>query len=102
MLSAVPLVAVGAVLLFGIAFGYYETVCMAAGMDFADARIAATMFAIIMAVGNIGIGLGSPLAGVLVAGVGFAGVFAAFGLINLACVPLVLVVFRRKAAAQAA
>ncbi len=59
------------VFLFGFAFGYYETVYFAMGMDFSDPRIAAFMFSIIMAVGNIGIGLGQPLAGALVDGVGF-------------------------------
>lgn len=92
--------AVAAVLLFGFAFGYYETVYMAAGMDLADPRIAASMFAIIMAAGNIGIGLGAPLAGVLVDRTGFDGMFIAFCLINLACAPLVMAVFKRRAGAR--
>jgi len=98
----VALVAVGAVLLFGIAFGYYETVYMAAGMDFADPRIAATMFAIIMAAGNIGIGLGSPLAGLLVDGAGFGGMFIAFAVVNLACLPLVFMIFKGRTQRQTA
>ncbi|MEA3342301.1 MAG: MFS transporter, partial [Chloroflexota bacterium] len=36
------------VFFFGVAFGYYETVYMAVGMDFSDPRIAAFMFAFIM------------------------------------------------------
>ena len=68
------------VFLFGFAFGYYETVYFAMGMDFSDPRIAAFMFAFIMAVGNIGIGVGQPLAGILVDKVGFRPMFAIFRL----------------------
>ena len=101
VVSSSAVIAVIAVLIFGIAFGYYETVYMAAGMDFADPRIAATMFAIIMAVGNIGIGAGQPLAGVLVDSVGFRWLFIILCLVNLATLPLVPIIFkgREKAAA---
>ena len=59
------------VFLFGFAFGYYETVYFAIGMDISDPRIAAFMFAVIMAVGNFGIAGGQPLAGMLVDSLGF-------------------------------
>jgi len=101
VISGSAAVAVIAVLLFGIAFGYYETVYMAAGMDFADPRIAATMFAIIMAVGNIGIGAGQPLAGVLVDATGFRGLFIILSLINLATLPLVPIIFKGRDRAAA-
>lgn len=91
--SASAAIAFVAVLLFGIAFGYYETVYMAAGMDFADPRIAATMFAIIMAIGNIGIGAGQPLAGVLVDATGFRGLFVILSIVNLATLPLIPIIF---------
>jgi PAT family beta-lactamase induction signal transducer AmpG len=96
VVSSSAAIAVIAVLIFGLAFGYYETVYMAAGMDFADPRIAATMFAIIMAVGNIGIGAGQPLAGVLVDATGFRGLFIILGLINLASLPLVPIIFKGR------
>lgn len=96
VLSGSPSIALGVVILFGIAFGYYETVYMAAGMDLTDPRIAATMFAIIMAVGNIGIGLGQPLAGALVDGLGFSGLFLVLALVNLASFPLIPFIFRRR------
>jgi PAT family beta-lactamase induction signal transducer AmpG len=81
------------ILLFGVAFGYYETVYMAVGMDFADPRIAAFMFAFIMAVGNIGIGLGQPLAGVLVDSVGFRWMFVVLAGVNVLVLPLLYVIF---------
>jgi predicted MFS family arabinose efflux permease len=54
------------------------------------------MFAIIMAVGNIGIGLGQPLAGALVDGLGFSGLFLVLALVNLASFPLIPFIFRRR------
>jgi PAT family beta-lactamase induction signal transducer AmpG len=78
---------------FGLAFGFYETVYMAMGMGFADPRIAAFTFSLIMAVGNIGIGLGQPLSGALVDAVGFRWMFAVLAGLNLATLPLVYGIF---------
>jgi len=91
-----PEVGWGVVLLFGLAFGFYETVYMAMGMGFADPRIAAFTFSLIMAVGNIGIGLGQPLSGALVDMVGFRWTFAVLAGINLATLPLVFAIFHLK------
>ncbi len=52
------------VLMFGLAFGYYETVYFAISMEKTDPRIAASMFAILMAIANIGTGIGLPLSGI--------------------------------------
>jgi predicted MFS family arabinose efflux permease len=90
---------------FGFAFGYYETVYMTMGMDFSDPRIAAFMFAFVMAVGNIGIGLGSPLSGALVDRFGFRWMFAVLAALNLLTLPLVFGIFRlqkKRAGQQAA
>lgn len=84
------------VFLFGCAFGYYETAYFAIGMDFADPRIAAFMFAVIMAVGNFGIAGGQPLAGVLVDALGFRPMFAIFAVIHLLALPLVFAIFRHR------
>jgi PAT family beta-lactamase induction signal transducer AmpG len=81
---------------FGIAFGYYETVYMTMGMDFCDPRIAAFMFAFVMAVGNVGIGLGQPLSGALVDAVGFRWMFVVLAVLNLLTLPLVYGVFRLR------
>lgn len=89
------------VFLFGFAFGYYETVYFAMGMEFSDPRIAAFMFAFIMAVGNIGIGVGQPLAGVMVDSFGFPLMFAIFATIHLLALPVVFALFRlRKQASK--
>jgi len=90
------------VFLFGIAFGYYETVYFAMGMDFSDPRIAAFTFAFIMAVGNIGIGLGQPLAGMLVDAVGFKPMFGIFAGVHILALPVVILIFRYRKPAMAA
>lgn len=84
------------VALFGIAFGYYETVYMAMGMDFCDPRIAAFMFAFVMAVGNIGIGAGQPVAGLLVDRAGFRTMFLVFAAVHVASLPLVWGIFKLR------
>jgi len=96
-LSVSPVLAFFAVLIFGMAFGYYETVYQAAGMDVCDPRIAATMFAIIMAVGNIGIGAGQAVSGVLIDKAGFQALFVILSVANLLTLPLVPVIFRSRA-----
>jgi MFS transporter, PAT family, beta-lactamase induction signal transducer AmpG len=86
----------GVVFLFGFCFGYYDTVYMAIGMDFADVRIAAFMFAVMMAVSNIGIAAGQPLAGFLVDAVGFRSMFMIFAGVHLLALPLIFVIFRLR------
>lgn len=86
------------VFLFGFAFGYYETVYFAMGMDFADPRIAAFMFSIIMAVGNFGIAAGQPLAGGLVESMGFKSMFLVFAIIHLLAIPFVSLIFKLRRA----
>ncbi len=81
--------------LFGMGFGYYETVYFALSMDFSNPRIAATMFAVFMAIGNLGIAVGQPLAGALVDNVGFRWTFVILALINLAVLPMIPVIFRK-------
>jgi MFS family permease len=81
--------------LFGMAFGYYETVYFALSMDFSNPRIAATMFAVFMAIGNLGIALGQSLAGMLIDNFGFRWTFIVFAAINLAVLPMIPVIFRK-------
>jgi len=66
------------------------------GMDFCDPRIAAFMFAFVMAVGNIGIGAGQPVAGLLVDRAGFRTMFLVFAAVHVASLPLVWGIFRLR------
>jgi PAT family beta-lactamase induction signal transducer AmpG len=71
------------VFLFGLAFGYFETVYFAVSMRVTDPRIAASMFSILMAVANIGTGIGLALSGSLAGAFGFPPVFILLALLNL-------------------
>ncbi|MBL8965636.1 MAG: MFS transporter [Spirochaetaceae bacterium] len=82
--------------LFGAAFGYYSTIYFAVAMDFADPRIAAFMFAVTMAFGNLGISGGSALSGILVDKVGFRPLFLIYAGVNLLMIVLSFVVFRLR------
>lgn len=82
--------------LFGVAFGYYSTIYFAVAMDFADPRIAAFMFAVTMAFGNVGISGGSALSGVLVDKIGFRPMFVIYAGVNLLMILLSFVVFRLR------
>ena len=82
------------VFLFGVAFGYYSTVYFALGMEFSDPRIAAFMFSVIMAVGNLAISAGSALGGALVDAVGFRPLFWICAVIHLLVLPIVFAIFK--------
>lgn len=82
--------------LFGLAYGFYETVYFAVAMDRTDPRIAASMFSILMAVANIGTGIGLGLSGSLVDGVGFPLTFGILAGLNLLAIPLLPAIFGRR------
>jgi PAT family beta-lactamase induction signal transducer AmpG len=71
------------VFVFGLAFGFYETVYFSISMHVTDPRIAASMFSILMAVANIGTGIGLALSGSLADAFGFPPVFIVLALVNL-------------------
>ncbi len=81
------------VFIFGLAFGYYETVYFAISMKKSDPRIAASMFSILMAVANIGTGIGLPIAGVLTDGIGFQWTFVVIACLNFLSIPLLPAIF---------
>ena len=83
------------VFIFGLAFGYYETVYFAISMRKSDPRIAASMFSILMAIANIGTGIGLPIAGLLADGVGHRWTFAIIASLNLLAIPLLPSIFGR-------
>jgi PAT family beta-lactamase induction signal transducer AmpG len=91
-----PVMAWPLVFVFGLAFGYYETVYFATSMDFTEPRIAASMFAILMAVANIGTGVGLAIGGSLVDAIGYRWTFVCIALLNLLALPLILPIFRPR------
>ena len=83
------------VVLFGIAYGTYQTQYFAIAMRFVDARIAASMYAILMAFTNIGQGIGMYLSGMLAEKLDFSLTFVILFGINLLILPLIHLVFTR-------
>jgi PAT family beta-lactamase induction signal transducer AmpG len=81
------------VIAFGIAFGFYEAVYFATAMRFSDLRIAASMFAILMAIANLGTGIGLAASGLLVDAVGYRMTFLILAGLNLLALPLLEAVF---------
>jgi PAT family beta-lactamase induction signal transducer AmpG len=95
-----PLVAWPIVVVFGLAFGYYETVYFATSMAFTDTRIAASMFAVLMAIANIGTGVGFAVGGTFVDSIGYRPTFVLIACLNLLALPLLPAIFRRKQASE--
>jgi len=97
-----PIMAWPLVFVFGLAFGYYETVYFAMSMRSTDPRIAASMFAILMAIANVGTGVGLGLSGVAVDTIGYRYTFVVIALLNLLALPLLPVIFPRSSKPAAA
>jgi MFS transporter, PAT family, beta-lactamase induction signal transducer AmpG len=81
------------VFIFGFSFGYYETVYFAISMNITDERIAATMFSILMAVANIGTGIGLGVTGFLSDWAGFRITFFILAALNILALPLIKIIF---------
>ena len=61
-----------------------------------DGRIAATMFSILMAIANVGTGIGLGITGIMADNFGFRQSFIAIALLNLLALPLMGVIFPRR------
>lgn len=81
------------VVLFGVAYGTYQTVYFALAMSYTEPRIAASMFSILMAVTNVGQGVGLALGGLLADKIDYPPTFIVFAALNLLALPLLPVVF---------
>ena len=92
--------AIAMIIFFGVAYGAYQTEYFAVAMRFVDPRIAASMYAILMAFTNVGQGIGMYLSGALADQVGFSMTFIIFLVINILLIFLIPLVFRHKAQAS--
>ena len=88
------------VFLFGLAFGFYETVYFAIAMNNTNSRIAASMFSILMALANVGTGVGMALTGTLVDSIGYPLSFVVLAVLNLVALPLLPAIFGRRTVVQ--
>jgi predicted MFS family arabinose efflux permease len=89
-------IAIILVVLFGIAYGSAQTITFALCMRFIDPRIAASMFAILMAFTNIGQGIGLGIGGALSDLVTFKWTFFIFASLNLLVLPFLPSLFHGK------
>ena len=64
-------------------------------MHYTDRRVAASMFAILMAFTNLGQAVGLGFGGVMADRLGYLATFAIFAAVNLLALPLLPVVFRK-------
>jgi MFS transporter, PAT family, beta-lactamase induction signal transducer AmpG len=98
-----PALAWPLVIVFGFAYGFYEAIYFATAMAFADLRIAASMYAILMAFANLGLGVGLAISGSLADALGYRVTFLILAGLNVLALPLLPAVFgaqgRRKSPA---
>jgi PAT family beta-lactamase induction signal transducer AmpG len=92
-----PLVWAVAVL-FGISYGLTQSVYFALAMKYTVPSIAASMFSIMMAVTNVGQGIGLVRGGALANSAGYPITFVIFGAFMFLILPFFPVLFRKKAA----
>ena len=88
-----------AAVFFGLAYGLTQAVYFALAMKYTEPSIAASMYAILMAVTNIGQGIGLGVAGGLAKSSGFPLVFILFAGLMFLILPFFPILFRKKASA---
>lgn len=88
--------AIALVVLYGLAYGIGQTITFALCMRVVDSRIAASMFAILMAFTNVGQGIGLALSGAMADAVGFKVTLLIFAVLPFLVLPLMPTLFRQK------
>lgn len=84
------------VVLYGVAYGTGQTITFALCMGVTDTRIAASMFAILMAFTNVGQGIGLAMGGALSDLAGFNWTFVAFAAVCILVLPFLPAVFGKQ------
>ena len=88
-----------AAVFFGLAYGLTQAVYFALAMKYTEPSIAASMYSILMAVTNIGQGIGLGVAGGLAKSGGFPLVFIIFAGLMFLILPFFPILFRKKLSA---
>jgi MFS transporter, PAT family, beta-lactamase induction signal transducer AmpG len=86
------------VFILGLSFGVQQTIIFALSMNATDARIAASMYSILMAVTNVAQGVGMFITGALSDLTGFMLLFIVMGAINLLAIPFISTIEKGKVA----
>jgi MFS family permease len=88
---------------FGLSYGMSQSIYFALAMKYTTSpAIAASMFAILMSVTNVGQGIGLGVGGSLAKNIGFPITFVIFGALMLLVLPFFPVLFKKKVQATAA
>ena len=95
LVTALPIAFVAAII-FGATYGLSQAVYFALAMKYTEPSIAASMFAILMAVTNIGQGIGLALSGVLAKSAGYPITFIVFGALMFLVLPFMPVLFKKE------
>lgn len=83
---------------FGLAYGMSQSIYFALAMKYTDPAIAASMFAILMSVTNVGQGIGLGAGGALASKAGFPLTFVIFGALMVLVIPFFPMLFKKKTA----
>lgn len=81
---------------FGLAYGLTQAVYFALAMKYTDPSIAASMYSILMAVTNIGQGIGLGVGGAIAKAAGFPVTFLIFGGLMFLILPFFPMLFKQK------
>jgi len=81
---------------FGVAYGLSQAIYFALAMKYTQPAIAASMYSILMAVTNIGQGIGLGLSGGLAKSAGYPVTFLVFGALMLLVIPFLPVIFGKR------
>jgi PAT family beta-lactamase induction signal transducer AmpG len=81
---------------FGVTYGISQAVYFALAMKYTQPSIAASMYSILMAVTNVGQGIGLALSGVLANKFGFPVAFIAFAALMFLVIPFMPVLFKKE------
>ena len=90
-----------AAIIFGVTYGVSQAVYFALAMKYTEPSIAASMYSILMAVTNIGQGIGLAVSGILAKSAGYPITFIVFGALIFLVVPFMPVLFKKEQAAAA-
>ncbi len=90
------IMAIVLVVLYGVTYGAAQTITFALCMGVTDTRIAASMFAILMAFTNVGQGIGLAMGGALSDFAGFRWTFIAFAAVCVLVLPFLPAVFKKQ------
>ena len=84
------------IVFFGIAYGLSQAIYFALAMKYTQPAIAASMYSILMAVTNIGQGIGLGLGGGLANAAGYPVAFLIFAVVMLLVIPFFPILFGRR------